>query len=393
MIQMKILYLHQYFCTNDSSSGTRSYEFSKYLSKNDIEVNIISGTDSEIEFNNNENLFLYTTKTKYDQKMSKWRRILAFVDYSLKAFLKGLIIKDIDIIFASSTPLTIGLPAVLLSKLKRNKLIFEVRDVWPDIPIELGYIKNKYFIKILKIFELWIYNNSSHIIVLSKGMYRYLIKKGISSEKITVIENMANVSLYNRIKNIKKNNYFKDKFICIHPGSMGYVNDLNFILDVAKFTRIDSDIIFLLIGNGGERNKLIERIESEYIQNVIIKDSIPKKKLIPIIKLSDVGICVFNNKYKILENNSANKFFDFLAAGLPILINYEGWQKEVLEEVNCGRSLLKPEDMASEIINLKNNENLRLEMSKNSKILANEKYSDKIAKRKLLELIRKIDSL
>lgn len=393
MIQMKILYLHQYFCTNDSSSGTRSYEFSKYLSKNDIEVNIISGTDSEIEFNNNENLFLYTTKTKYDQKMSKWRRILAFVDYSLKAFLKGLIIKDIDIIFASSTPLTIGLPAVLLSKLKRNKLIFEVRDVWPDIPIELGYIKNKYFIKILKIFELWIYNNSSHIIVLSKGMYRYLIKKGISSEKITVIENMANVSLYNRIKNIKKNNYFKDKFICIHPGSMGYANDLNFILDVAKFTRIDSDIIFLLIGNGGERNKLIERIESEYIQNVIIKDSIPKKKLIPIIKLSDVGICVFNNKYKILENNSANKFFDFLAAGLPILINYEGWQKEVLEEANCGRSLLKPEDMAKEIINLKNNENLRLEMSKNSKILANEKYSDKIAKRKLLELIRKIDSL
>lgn len=385
---MKMLYLHQYFKTNSSAGGTRSYEFAKFLSQNDIKVNVITGTEIDKKYSEESDLYVHSTNTKYSNKMSKWRRIVAFLVYNIKALFKGLRTKDIDIVFATSTPLTIGLPAVLISKIKRKKLIFEVRDVWPDVPIELGYIRNKLIIKFLKVFELWIYNNSEHIIVLSEGMYNNLISKGINKEKISIIENMANLYLYDEIKETSRPSCLEDKFVCIHPGTMGHVNGLDFILDVAKYIlKIDKDIVFLLIGEGKKKEHLKRRVKEENITNVIIKDALPKKEIVKIIKSSDIGIMCVDNKNKILEDNSANKFFDFLAAGLPILINYEGWQKKVIEKYNCGKSELKPEELANTIVKLKNNIELRKEMGRNSRTLAEDKYSDIIAKQKLLNII------
>jgi glycosyltransferase involved in cell wall biosynthesis len=384
----KVLYLHQYFNTNSGSSGTRSYEFAKFLSENGIKVSIITGTKLDKVYNENDDFYVYSTETKYNNRMSKWRRILAFLDYNFKALLKGLKTDEIDIIFATSTPLTIGLPAVLISKLKRKKLIFEVRDVWPDVPIELGYIKNKFLIKVLKAFELWIYKNAKHIIVLSKGMYENLIAKGIERSKLTIIENMANLYLYNGIEDIKKDCSLINKFVCIHPGTMGHVNGLDFLLDVAKRTlALDKDIVFLLIGEGNKKVHLKRRVEAEALTNVIIKDSLPKNEIAGVIKSSDIGIMCVDNQYKILQDNSANKFFDFLAAGLPVLINYGGWQKEVIENSNCGKADLEAIAMAETIIRIKNDIELKENMKKNSKALAESKYSDLIAKQKLLNII------
>lgn len=388
---MKVIYLHQYFQTNSSNGGTRSYEFASFLSQNNINVNVITGTKIRDDFKNSKYFNVFSTNTEYNNKMAKWRRILAFLDYNFKAFFKGLQAKDIDIVFATSTPLTIGLPAVLISKIKHKKLIFEVRDVWPDIPIELGYINNKLIIKLLKAFELWIYNNSKHIIVLSKGMYENLIAKGIDRNRMTIIENMSNLYLYDDMQNAEKDRYLENKFVCIHPGTMGHVNGLDFILDVAKkINSVDKDIVFLLVGEGNRKDYLKRRVTDENLTNVIIKDSLPKKEIVNVIKSSDIGIMCVDNKYKILEDNSANKFFDFLAGGLPVLINYGGWQKEVIEKNNCGKSDLEPDKMADTIIKLKNDNKLRQEIEKNSRNLAEDRYSDIIAKQKLLNIIKNI---
>ncbi|ASN04226.1 glycosyltransferase family 4 protein [Virgibacillus necropolis] len=386
----KVLYLHQYFQTNSSSGGTRSYEFAKYLSDNNNDINIITGTEQSTD-ENNDNFTVISTNTKYNNKMSKWRRILSFVSYIIKAIIKGLQLKNLDIIYATSTPLTIGFPAVFLSKVKRKKLLFEVRDVWPDVPIELGYINNKVIIKALKRFELWIYKNSDHIIVLSTGMRSNLINKGVSPNKITVIENFSNLYLYDKEELEFSNFDIDNKFTCIHPGTMGHVNGLDFILDVAKkVNEIDKEIVFLLIGEGNRKPHLINRVENENISNVKIKDALPKNEIVNIIKQSDIGIMSVDNKYKILEDNSANKFFDFLASGLPILINYGGWQKDILENKKAGRSDITPESMANSILEIKHNIYLKKEIGNNSRLLAEEKFSDLIAKEKLLNIINEI---
>lgn len=390
---MKLIYLHQYYRTNASDGGTRSYEFSKYLSDKGMDVQVITGTALSPDYRETDRLSVYSTNTEYNNKMSKLKRIIAFFDYIIKAFIMGMKTKDVDMIFATSTPLTIGLPAVLLSKAKRKKLIFEVRDVWPDIPYELGYIKSKWLMYALRKYELWIYKHSSHIIVLSEGMHNNLLAKGVNPNKMTVIENMSNLYLYeyDTLQEAFKYSYSSEKFVCIHPGTMGHVNGLDYILDVAKHTLTqDPNIIFLLIGEGNRKNYLINRVKEEKLENVVITNSLSKTEIVQVIKSSDIGIMCVDNRYKILEDNSANKFFDYLAAGLPVLINYEGWQKDVIERENCGESHLEASQMANSIIQLKNDKELRTQMGENARKLAEAKYSDVKAKQKLLHLIHNI---
>jgi glycosyltransferase involved in cell wall biosynthesis len=390
---MRIAYLYQYYTTNEQPGGTRAFEFTRFLAENNFRVDVISGKNIKLK-EPKENLNIYTTNTDYTNNMPALRRIYAFFHYVIKATFKGLLIKQVDLIFATSTPLTIGIPAVVLSKLKGKKLIFEVRDVWPDVPIELGYIKNKFMIKILKLFETWIYKNSSHIIVLSSGMYENLRKKGVSAEKMTIIENISNLYLFDQIKDTNKPENLINKFICIHPGTMGPVNGLDFILDTAKIIKnLDTEIVFLLIGKGKKKESLQNRVTKEEITNVIFQDIMPKKDVVKLIKSSNIGIMCVDNSYKILEDNSANKFFDFLAAGLPVLINYRGWQKEAIETNECGYSCLTPQEMADKILCIKKEPSKQVAMAINSRKLAENRYSDIKAKEKLLKVIEKVREL
>jgi glycosyltransferase involved in cell wall biosynthesis len=390
MKEKNLLYLHQYYYTNTSSTGTRSYEFSRFLSKNGIRVHIITGTEPGID-TTCTNLFIHSTRTKYSHKMSGRRRILSFLTYNIKAIIKGLQIGKIDIVFATSTPLTIGFPAVIISRLKKAKMVFEVRDIWPDIPIELGYVKNKIVIKLLKKFEMWIYRNSQKIIVLSSGMYENLVDKGVDREKISIIENMANLYLYDAIKHSKREDNIKDKFVCIHPGTIGHVNGVDYILEVAReVVKTDKDIVFLLIGDGKEKKHIEKRVEDENLFNVLLREPVKKREIAKIIKASDIGIMCVNNSYSILQHNCANKLFDFMAAGLPILINYGGWQKDIIEKTNCGRSDIDPRAMANTILKLKSDNALRKEMKKNSRTLAEKKYSNILASKKLLGIINNL---
>lgn len=386
MEKKKILYLHQYFKTNKTNGGTRSYEFSKHFSTNN-EVTVITGESIEEKLNG---IKIKSTGTEYNQRMSFKKRIYSFLHYILKSIYLGIKEKNIDIIFATSTPITIGVPALILKKIKKSKLIFEVRDVWPDIPIELGFIKNKTLIKFLKWFELYIYKNSNQIIVASEGMYNNLIKKGVSKEKLSIITNLSNIYLYDKIrdeeiKEIKEKYDIKNKFICIHPGTIGFVNGLDYILDAAKKTK-DKDILYLLVGDGKEKEKLKLRVKHEKIENVKIIDALPKLEIVKLIKASDLGLMI-TKKYKILEDNSANKFFDFLAAELPIIVNYNGWQKKVLEKNKVGFSsdAENAEDLYDKILKIRNSDKYIL-MKKNSRKLA-EEYSTEKACIKLDEIL------
>ncbi len=382
---MNIIYYHQYF---KPAEGVRSFEFIKYLCGQGHNVSVITAETVDKDFKM-DGLTILSTSTKYNNNMSKWQRIMSFAKFMVAGFFKGMSCKKTDLIYATSTPLTIGFPAVLVKKLKRTKLIFEVRDVWPDIPIEMGFISNGLVIKILKWFEKWIYKNSVHIVPLSKGMYDNIRAKGVPENKLTTIENIANLYLYSPISEILETRN-KEGFLCIHPGTMGMVNGLDFVLDTAKcVAEKDSEIKFLLIGEGNQKECLKQRVADEKITNIEIKDGVSKREIARITQEANLGFMCVDTQYKILEDNSANKFFDFLAAGLPIAINYGGWQKEVIEEKKCGFSETSPQAMAKKILELKKDYNLQREMAVNSKKTA-ELYSTQTATGKLNEIIKSI---
>ncbi|CAD5902618.1 conserved hypothetical protein [Carnobacterium maltaromaticum] len=341
---MKILYIHQYY--QRDRGGTRSYELAKYFQKKGAEVTIITG------FPENgppqDGIEVKSTNTSYNQKMSKIKRIFSFIHFSFKSIFIGAKQRECDVIYGTSTPLTVGLISLVLSKLLKKPYIFEVRDVWPDVPIELGYLKNPVVIYLLKKSELLIYKHANQIIVLSSGMKQNLLAKGVDPNKITVAENMANEELV--AKALKKNSFelignkypklidwMAHKFVVVHPGTMGVVNDLEYLLQVAEHLRSNKDIIFLLIGEGSQKIALKEKIKKRKLENVMIVDEMPKEEVFEVMSNCDLGAMnVMDNP--VLWNNSANKFFDFLAVGLPIIINYEGWQKDLLESTGSGAS-------------------------------------------------------
>ncbi|WP_167736670.1 glycosyltransferase family 4 protein [Carnobacterium divergens] len=341
---MKILYIHQYYQRNQG--GTRSYELAKYFQKSGAEVTIITGSSSNSK--DQDKIQVKSTHTSYNQKMSKLKRIFSFIHFSFKSILIGLGQKDSDIIYGTSTPLTVGLISLFLSKWLKKPYIFEVRDVWPDIPIELGYLKNRFVIYGLKKCERLIYKHASHIIVLSSGMKVNLIAKGVDAKKITVAENMVNNELVieikekktDKLRSVKKRelqDWMTNKFIVVHPGTMGVVNDLDYLLRVAELVQPYPQIAFLLIGEGSQKSALQEKINSKQLENIVIVDEMSKIEIFQLMEDCDLGdMNVMDNS--ILWDNSANKFFDFLAIGLPIIINYQGWQKQLLESTGAGAS-------------------------------------------------------
>nr|WP_282435784.1 glycosyltransferase family 4 protein [Peribacillus muralis] len=325
--------MHQYFNTNKGS--TRSYEIAKYLVSKNNKVTIITGNDTDPC----AGIKIKTTKTKYKQDFGYGKRILSFIHYMYKSFFIGLKEKEVDVVFASSTPLTIGLIGMLLAKVKRCKFVFEVRDLWPDIPIELGIIKNKWLKKVLFALESMIYAAADKIIVLSPGMKEDLLRKGVKREKISTITNFADINYFSHILSEDKEEALdklglKDKFICLYAGTLGFINNIDYILQIAEETD-DPDIVYLIVGDGKEKERLIQVKESKQLTNVIFLDQVSKKEAYLFMSVSHMGLC-FVRDHEILNRNSQNKLFDFWAAGKPTLINYKGWQHEVMTQYDAG---------------------------------------------------------
>jgi len=344
---MHIFYIHQHFAVPSGSTGTRSYEFARRWVKAGHKVTLITGhydigglklSRSLVQRYMVEAINVVVVGIDYSNKHSFVRRITSFLFFMFLCTYVGLRTKGIDVIYATSTPLTVGIPAIILERLKRVPFVFEVRDQWPEVPIELGIIRNRILIRILLWLERTIYKQSSAIVALSPGIANG-VKAVLKSEKIVaVIPNSSDTDLFlpdingSKFRELKG---WKDKFVFLHAGAMGRANGLDFVVDAAERLRPYDDIHFVLVGDGSEKERLARRIDEAALRNIEILDSVPKVRLPEIFAACDVSIVIFAN-YPILQHNSANKFFDSLSAGKSILLNYSGWQRQILEDNKAG---------------------------------------------------------
>ncbi len=353
---MNIIYLHQYFSTPSMSSGTRSFEMARRLVKNGHKVYMLSSTHAhsyeERKFYSNENgIYVWWLPVKYSNNMSYIARLFSFMRYCYLAIIQARKI-EYDIVFASSTPLTIAIPGILLSKLKKTPFILEIRDLWPELPIAIGALRSQFSIYLAKLLEKWSYNNSDHIIGLSEDMCQNIEMNGQSRNKISNIPNGCDIDLFN-VEN-KKGDEFRSKYdwlgknpLVIYTGALGKMNNVIFLVEIANHMKeLNSDIRFLIIGKGKEENAIHEYANKFGVlnKNLFLIRELPKNYLVNIYSAASVCTSLFL-PLKEMEANSANKFFDALAAGKPIMINYRGWQAKLIEEYNVG--IVVPSNNAS----------------------------------------------
>ncbi len=340
---MRIVYFHQYFSTPSSSSGIRSYEMARRLVAGGHKVDLISTSaflEGQFQFHKGWNVLeiegvnVHVLKLPYSNKLSFLLRIRVFMEFALRSALYACRMKA-DLIFATSTPLTIGFPAVIAARKLRVPLVFEVRDLWPDVPIALGVLKNPLLIWLAKRLELWTYRNSSRVIALSPGMAEGVRRR--LNIPVDVIPNAADIDLFQQIDRScydmrQAHPELGDSKLLVYTGTIGLVNNIEYLVELASvFRELNTCLKVVVFGTGGEEGKIRSLAVSKDVwrKNFFIYPPVPKNFLPSI--LSEATL-LFSTVLPVpaLWDNSANKFFDALAAGRPIAINHEGWQADII---------------------------------------------------------------
>ncbi len=392
---MHILYLHQYFATRKGATGTRSYEFAKYLVEKGHHVTMITSGLENREFPvpedkryaefETEGIRVVAIAAAYNDPqvgtgMSGMQRMFKFYQFAWLACRIGKKLPVPNVVFATHTPLTIGLAGLTLGKYFKIPFVFEVRDLWPEALVNVGALINPLGIWWLERMAKKIYAGAKHIVALSPGMKEGIIRTGVSVDKVTVIPNGSDLDLFSPdIDGSAQREQLglKDRFTAIYFGAMGLANGLEYVIESARILaeRRSNHIVLVLLGSGGKRAEL-EELASEYeLKNVIFSNPAPdKERLAQIVSGCDVCLTIYR---AVKEHTwSPNKMFDALAAGKPVLINVPGWLGETIEKNNCGRCLdaNRPEMMADALEELAADPVLCQQMGKNSRELAEREF-------------------
>ncbi len=383
---MKLLYYHQHFSTPHGPAGTRSYEMALRLIEHGHSVVMICGSNSlaDTGLKNNfikgkragfvDNIYVIEFDLPYSNSTSFIKRSLIFLRFSWEG-VKIAFKEDYDLLFATSTPLTAGIPGLVAKIFRKKPFIFEVRDLWPELPKAMKVIKNPIILKLMDWLETVLYKKATSCIGLSPGIVNG-IKKKVPYKSVAMIPNGCDLE---SLSYIKKNN----KFIAVFTGAHGLANGLDAVLDAAEILikKNQNEIIIQFIGDGALKKTLIKRVKDERLINCIFLDPMPKNILFNYLKENaKVGLMILENVPAFYYGTSPNKFFDYLSLGLPVINNYPGWIKDLIVENNCGLAVEpnNPIELANSLINLKEKSDLRLVMSKNARKLAEEQFNRKI---------------
>ncbi|WP_026209527.1 glycosyltransferase family 4 protein [Cytophaga aurantiaca] len=337
---MKILYIHQYFKTPSEGGAIRSWYIAKGMVDAGHEVVVVTShnhPDTVVKII--DGITVHYLPVAYDSSFGFFRRSFSFLSFVRQALDASLKISTIDLCYATSTPITVGIVAYLLKRKKSISYIFEVRDLWPEAPIQMGAIKNTMIKNLLYALEKKIYTHADKIIALSPGM-----KEGIQricpNKNVVVVPNMSDCSFFQFEEKkpvLEDAFHVKNKFVVSYIGSAGLSNNLIYLADIIQYCTIHTkkNIVFLIQAKGPDLEKIksnLKNIDSATVQFLPYSNKEGVKQL---LNVSDAVYISFDSK-PILETNSPNKFFDTLAAGKLVIVNTSGWLREVVEQEEIG---------------------------------------------------------
>ncbi|MBC8232321.1 glycosyltransferase family 4 protein [bacterium] len=404
---MKITYICQYFSTPQKGvAGSRAYEFAKRLVARGHKVTIVSGiyslkkraevNEEFIRHEEQDGMKLIWINLVYSTHQGFFYRVWNFILFSAVSSWIALRL-PCDLVFATSPPLTVGIPGLLAKWFRRKPFVFEVRDLWPDFPIAMGILKNHVAIWMIKRVEKKIYKSSSRIIVLAPGIRDSIAQTGYPKEQLILIPNACDLELFmpSEIKPIRKKlRVGNDELVLIYMGAHGRANGLDAIIDVAAEIqeRQENGIQFVLIGDGSEKQRLMDRAQRLNLTNIQFLPPMPKQELATIVNEADVGMQILKNVPTFYWATSPNKFFDYISAGLPVLINYPGWLAEIIKQNQCGVEIVSenPQAFADAVILMKKQRHSLKEMGKRSRLLAEKKFDRNKLAMKFIETIENI---
>ncbi len=352
LASLQILYFYQYFSTPAGGWGTRVYEFTREWVAQGHEVTVVTSIYAKsdlqatrlIEDQLIDGIRVKVLNIRIDNRQSLGRRIWSFIQYTVLSSWYALRLPA-DVVIASSGPITAGIPGLVAHYLRGKPLVFEVRDLWPEGAIQLGVIKNRIIQRLAYALEGICYRAACQIVTLSPGMQRN-IEQRFGYTKVHSITNAANLELFGTPQPFSHPLLQPPKY-AIYTGNIGTVNHSLWLLEAAKILRDRgrTDLKIVLIGEGQQKDIVRERAEKEGVTNLLLLDLMPKTQLVAFVQHALVSLIPLKG-IPVLDTSSPNKFFESLAAGVPVLQTTQGWMKDFLAEHHIGFTL-DPDDPAA----------------------------------------------
>lgn len=390
--EIRILLISQYFPPEVAAGANRAYEHAKCWVNLGAEVTVVTCFpnyptgiipdkykgmkyfEETIDGIKVIRTFTYPTPNK-----GFFKRVLAYFSFMFSSVIqsKNKISKQ-DVIIASSPPYTVGISGLVLGKLTKTPFVFEVRDLWPESIIQLEQVKNRLVIKILEYIEQLMYKNAKIIVGISDPFIEFISAKGIPKKKIKIIKNGVNLELFQPQSadvELKKSFNLESKFVVSYFGTFGLAQGLISILKTAKILKDHTKIHFLFIGDGADREKLLEFKETHDLNNVTILKPIPKKELVKYYSISDIMLVPLR-KLSLFNSALPSKMFEIMAMGKPVIHTVDGEARKLLERENIGKYVEAEnyEKLATTILEIRNNPIWLNEAGKNGRRLVEEKF-------------------
>lgn len=380
---MKVLILHQHFNTPEKGGAIRSYYLAKALVDAGMETIVITAhNEKHYKTETIEGIQVHYLPIAYDNRFGFAARSSSFLKYAWEAIRLASKFKGINYCYAISVPLTVGVAAMWIKKRYGIPYIFEVGDLWPDAPIQLGFIKNYFFQQALYRLEKSIYQSAESVVALSPAIKSALERK-VPEKKIHLIPNMADTEFYKpelKLPQLEEKFGVRDKFVVSYIGAIGVANGLDYFLECANASRkAELPIRFLLCGDGALKERLRGNAKNLGLHNLLFIDFTNRKGVQEIMNVTDAVFVCYKN-VSILETGSPNKYFDGLAGGKLIVINFGGWIRKEIEEIRCGIYVdpLQPMDFVKKINPFISDLKLFLQFKESARGLAERKYSRRL---------------
>ena len=347
---MRLLYFHQHFATPQGSGGTRSYEFARALIARGHQVTLVCGAhkQSGLELPYDaargwhrgqvDGIDVISLPLAYSNKDSLFRRGWVFLRFALRSVRLALEL-DCDLVFATSTPITAVIPGLAAKWFRGKPFVFEVRDLWPELPRALG-LRNPFILGGMSLLEFLGYRSADACVGLSPGIVEGIRSRSAASLPIAMIPNGCDLEVFHPSKRatLKLPGIGPDDFVAGFTGAHGVANGLDALLDVAAELKRRGDVRVKLvfIGDGKEKERLAEKANTLGLTNCLFFPPVPKTELGAITASLDCGLMVLKNIPAFYRGTSPNKFFDYIAAGIPVVNNYPGWLAGMIQENQCG---------------------------------------------------------
>jgi len=412
---MKILYLSQYFPPEMGAPAGRASELSRLWVEEGHEVTVLTGFPNHptgivppeyrrklrrlVTRENVEGVNVVRTWLLPFPNRKAHERMLNYSSFCISSVTTGLFLEQPDLVIATSPQLLVGLSGWWLARCKGVPLVFEVRDLWPESLAAVGMGSNNSVLhRSLAKIAGFLYRHCDRVVVVTPAFKEHLIEHWrIPEEKILVVENGVDASLFRRLPldaALRRELGVEEKFIVSYVGTIGNAHGLETLVEAATLLRTRApDVLFLLVGEGAEKQNIIRLARSRGLANVRFVGQQPREKIPAYISASDACL-VLLKRTELFKTVLPTKMLEFMSCARPVILGVDGYARSVMEQANAG-IFIQPEDpaaLAEAILRLAADSALRESLGRNGRNHVLQHFSRQHTARIYLDILQDLSA-